>query len=318
MGLVDYISSYINYGTTKAAQYVHTIARNPSAAKKVFQVINKSFAVRDLTINGEILERGLTEAFKSTVEVIEFYGSFKNMMFWINPFSKATMDETLLWESLKTSLTISQDKKNKLTEEQLAKRIFEEVMNQEEYYGKGEVRQVIRASLEREGYGPKSAQQLVSQVLIQQKSRPLSLLLPTACFTIADLGSNLLTLQEWKVLSLETAAARIGDQIKVFPVGTQIKAKTFLGSVSSIGLILSLGSSLYQWRNLQKKSVLIKDKKMQKQIDKEKRETKLDIIAAGVDLAATATPLLFTIHPLAAVSLAIVAKGTGLICILSR
>lgn len=304
MRLVDAISNKVNYSLTWVDQQVKNVVTYPRATKKVLQIATKIFAARDLYYSGKVHERPVTEAMKGSVELIEFYGLYKDILFWMNPFSKDTLDQ----EALLKSLTLN------LCKEQAAQ-ICKEVLNQETFSSKGQVLEALQVSLENQGYQTQIAQALAESVIIKQKARPITLLFAMVCFTAADLAGNLQTLKKWGIADLSVIAAQVG-QTKILMFVFKFGAETVLSTVVCAGLFVSAGEAAYRTvvhavKHYQ--AVEIKDKE---KVYKELKEALLDLAANGVDLISVATPLLFTLNPPVLVALAIFAKGTGLICIL--
>ena len=325
MELVNSIFSFLNYETKKVTQKAHQIATNPSAVKKTFQIVGKLFATVDLSYGNEVLKRPITEAMKGTTDSIEFYGSFKNIMFWINPFSKESLDQTILLDSLKSSLSASHTDPIEIKKQQKrAKGVFRDVMVEKDFNSKGEVLESIRGSLENHGYTSPKAQQIAERVFIQQKSRPALVVLSMVCFTVADLGSNLMTLKKWGILDLSKLAAQIGGQSRIFLFVFKLGAETVLGTVASVALIFAASDASYRIYVNTRKYYYAKANPIlalpgeKEEAYKGLRNATLDLISSGVDLVSAATPLLFTLNPPVVVALAIIAKGTGLICILVR
>lgn len=317
MNVVDSVSSSVNYGTTKVAQKVHQTARDPSAGKKFLQIIINSFKAMDLYAGEGVQKRPITEVMKGTTDLIEFYGTFKNIMFWINPFSKESLDGKVLQSSIEKELftpisPLTSEEKNRVIQQ-----IYQDVLLTQEYYSKGEVREVIVASLVSHNYATaEQAQLIANRIIVKQKSRPVIQLLSTACFTIADMGSNIITLKDWNLLNLSnatTVAAQIGTQSPVFLFVFNLGVKTALGTVASVGLFLNTGKASYL--------TIVSGMKYCRGdalAYKELKSALFDLASSGTDLAATAVPLVFSINPLSAVGFALVAKTTGLICILAR
>jgi hypothetical protein len=317
MNVVDSLSSSVNHGTTKIAQKVHQTARDPSAGKKFLQIVINIFKARDLYTGEGIQKRPMIEAMKGTTDLIEFYGTFKNIMFWINPFSKESLDGKVLQSSIEKELFTPSS--HPMSEEQkgVVQSIYEDVMEHPEYYSKGEVRKVIVASLVSHNCATaEQAQSIANRIIVKQKSRSVIQLLSTACFTMADLGSNIMTLKEWNILNLSHAtavAAQIGTQSPVFLFVFNLGVKTAVGTMASAGLFLNTGKASYL-------TIVsgIKSYRGEANAQQEFRNALLDLFSSGTDLAATAVPLIFSLNPLTVVGFALVAKTTGLICILAR
>ncbi len=323
MQLVDSVSSSVNRGATTIVEAVNKIATNPSAGKKVLQISVKVFAAVDLYYGRGTQRRPITDAMKGTINLIEGYGSFKNMTFWVYLFSKSTIDEKALARSLKTSLTADcQNQKQLGNQEKLAQQVYQQVMSDKAvYHSKGEVRRAIKATLETKKYTSEQAQLIADQVIVRQKSRPVIQLLTSACFTISDLGGNLLTLKEWGIWDLSQLSAvanRLGAQSPVFAVVVKVGAETSLRLFATAGLSFSFGHAAYRAITNASKWYQAAAAEDKNKARKELRNAMLDLFSSGTDLAATVTPLLFVVSPQTMIILAITAKTTGLICILIR
>lgn len=319
---VGSVRGHVNYAGTAATETVHKIAKNPSAVKKIFQVATKAFALIDITYRGldKPQDRKLTDAMKGTVDVIDFYGTFKNAMFWINPFSKETLDREALADSLRSTLCapIINTKQHALQEQRSAK-IVQEVLKREEFFSKSEVREALVQSLQKSGYKSKAAHELADKIVIRQKARPITLLFSMVCFTTVDFIGNVLTLRKWGVIDLTklgAIAAKIGSESRVFMFVINLGVETALGTIASAGLIVVVGEASVRAILQAIKIYQSKEPKELEAAYKELRKAITDIIAGTVDLAATALPLLFALNPPVVLGLAIFAKGTGLIIIL--
>lgn len=317
MSLVDSVSRYTNYGITSTDKTVKEIVKNPSAVKKVLQLAGKIFAAFDLYFVGHVKPREITNVMKGTTQLIEFYGSYKNIMYWINPFSKDSLDQETLKKSLEEALCAYQ--KGSPAEKRssgLVDTIFTEVLAKEAYYSYGEVLNVIQTSLIGQGYQENQIQSITSRVIIQQKSRPLIQLISSAIFTLTDLGDNLLTLKKWNVLDLSHIAASIGSKSRVFAFIAKRGVDTVLGVGSAAGLVLVVGETAY--RTVKQGMNYYSSDDKTKQAYQDLRKTLLDLLSSSLDLAATAAPLLMTLNPPVLVAMAIVSKATGLVCMLAR
>lgn len=319
MRLIDSISSFVNYGMTGTDRAVKKIAGNLSAIKKVLQVTDKIFARVDLYSIGEVQKRAVTETMKGSVDLIGFYGSYKDIMFWMNLFSKDSLDQNKLEESIKDSLCashhLSVDAKG---QQELAQIVFDEVMKKEVYHNKAEVIDVIQESLQMYGYETEAAKILAGRVTIQQKARSVNQLAYMACFTLLDLGGSAIALEKWHILELSHLAISIGNQFPVFKFVVNLGVGPIFGVTASAGLFLLTGEAFY--RVVVQGSKLMQAQSLtQSERDLaygELRKALLDFLSGGTDLVSAAAPLFFTLNPALVVSLAIVAKGTGLICIL--
>lgn len=320
MRLIDSISRTVNYGMTSVDHTIKKIATTPSAVKKVLQIAGKTFAAFDLYHTGIIQKREITHVMKGTTDLIEFYGSYKNLMYWVNLFSKESIDQEVLQKSIDSSLSASHLNTNDIKKQKkLAKQIFIEVMAKETYHSKSEVLEAIKVSLTNHGYTPIKAKQVAERVIVKQKTDSPVKIFYMACFTVADLGSNILTLKKWNILDLSSLAATIGSQSRVFMFVAKVGADTVLGIVASAGLILVVGEASYRIIvNARKIYSTATPRDNTDQAYKELRSAFIDLVGGVTDLAATTAPLFFALNPPALIALALVSKGTGLVCFLIK
>lgn len=320
MRLVDSISCSVNHGMTGIDHAVKKIAASPSTAKDVLQLAVKAFAAFDLYHIGEIRDREMTHVMQGTTDFIEFYGSYKNLMYWVNLFSKESIDQKVLQESINSSLSALRPIKRKnSTQKKLAKQIFIEVIAKEAYHSKNEVIEAVKASLIKHGYTSSEAEQVVEHVIIQQKSDSLVKVFYMACFTLADLGSNILTLKNWNILDFSHLATVIGSQSRVSMFVIDLGMDTVLGVIASAGLVLAIGEASYRAIvNTQKIYATTISSKTTNKAHEELQDALIDLTSGVVDLAATAAPLFFTLNPPTLIALALVSKGTGVMFFLIR
>lgn len=319
MKLIDSISSNFNYTATTLDGCVVKIMTNPSAFKKALQFSTRVYAACDLLLATQLAPSPLANVMKGTVEIIDFYSTYKNMKFWLNLFSKESLDEKALKKSIESSLCASHKQNNDiLDQKRIAQFVFNEVMSKQAYYSKGGVYEALEASLKNQGYSPNKAKQIADRVIVQQKSRSAAQLIYMACFTVTDLTGNLMTLKKWGIADLSHLAASMGSQSRVFMFIVETGVDTVLGTVAAAGLVLVVGEATYKSIQAGIKHYHAATPEDKEKAYKELRNALLDLLAGSVDLVATAVPLMVTLNPPVVIGLAIVAKGTGLICILVR
>ena len=319
------VSGSINYAETAVAHKIHKAATNPSLVKKIFQVGTKALALIDITYHGleKPLARPVTDAMKGTVDLIDFYGSYKNIEFWRYRFSKETLDKEALSDSIRSTLCAPIiNSKQHAQQEQRATKIVQEVLTTAEFYSKSEVRQALVQSLQKSGYKSKAAQEIADKIVIKQKSRPITLLFSMVCFTSVDLIGNVLTLQKWGLADLSklgALASKIGSQSRVFMFVINLGVETAMGTVASAALIVTFSEATYRMIisaiKIYQNRVLT-DPKHKEEAYEQLRKALLDMLSSGVDLVSTAAPLLFALNPPVVLGLAIFAKGTGAIIII--
>jgi hypothetical protein len=193
------------------------------------------------------------------------------------------------------------------------------VMAKEAYHSKGEVIEAIKVSLTNHGYTPKKAQVIAERVIVKQKADSPVKVFYMACFTIADLGGNILTLKKWNILDLSHLAAAIGSQSRIFMFVINLGTDTVLGVIGSAGLVLTVGEASYRAIiHARKLYSTATNTQNQDKASKELRNALIDLVGGVTDLAATATPLIFALNPPTLIALALVSKGTGLVCFLVK
>lgn len=319
MTITSIVSSPINYGMTVADQTIKKIATSPSAVKKVLGLTTKIYAAFDLSQVGHSQKREITKVMSDTMSLIGIYSSYKSVMYWVYLFSKESLDTAKLEDSLKSSLCASHiDKDDIAKQEKIAERVFADVMLKKSYHSKGEVQQVLKASLELNGYSPLKAQQISELVIIQQKSRPLVELIATACDGIGDMADTLSTLKKWNILDLSGLVSSIGSQSPVFMFVMNAATSTALGTIACVGLVFAVGNDSYHVIMEGLKYSRSGDPKEKEGVSKKMRDSLLDLASHGTDLAAVAAPLLFALNPATLIAMSLVSKGTGLACILAR
>lgn len=355
MGFIDSVSSTFNYHITSFNQTIEKkIAATPSAAKKCFQLVYKSFAVFDLLKFGRVVERPLINSLKSSKEVIDFYSSYKDIVYWINPFSKETLEQDALKKSIKDALCWSKDAEEFQFQEEIAKQVFNDVMSEKSLHSQGQVREAIRKSLKKHSTvklekqiqiivtqiqvnkkkssfvqlfykkeitqkkyenleGDKLIELLVSRIQIRKKKRSFVQILFMICFTITDLWESIETLKKWKILDLSNLANKMGIPPQLFS-----KADHIRGMIFCSGLVLFMGEKISQIGKLtsQIRKLANEEERSKKQSDLKIKL--IDLLNATVELVAAATPLLYKTNPVHIHILSIIAKGTGLICFLSK
>lgn len=316
MKIDNFISHIVNRGITSIDHNVKKIANNPSAVQKVLQLASKIFAAFDLYYIGQVQKRGITDTMKGTSQIIEFYSSYKDFTFWVNLFSKESLDKKTLKASINSSLCATL-KKNDSGCKKIADKIFNKVMNKESYHSKGEVLEAIKKSLIEEGYSFKKVNQIANRVIIQQKVRPIILLLMMVCFTAADLGSNILTLKSWNMLDLSSIGAAIGSQSRVGMFVTNLNGDIVLKFISA-GLVLAVIDSTSQAITQRIKYHNTTDQGEMEAAREAMNSALISLLVGGSGMVSIAAPMLFNLDARSAVALSIISKGIGLICVLVR
>lgn len=326
MTMVDSINYYVNYASTNTMQTVTKVATNPSATKKLLQIISKGIVGFDL-YEGKSHCPELLKSAGGTIETIGFYGTAKNIVFWINPFSKDTMDQAALRQSLENAVSLHRTPKtDQPANEEFTKQIFADLMKQRNFLNRSEVITSLKEALKGQDCEETCITNITNHVTVQQKSRPISLIVSSICFTTTDLVENILTLRKWGIIDLAAIGAQMGN-IPVFAAVMNSRAASFLadlgigktmGIVATIGLTASFGGASYRFVVFIIQYYKVDEEKVKDEIYKEIRSAGLDMLSSGTDLAATALPLIFAINLPVTIGLSIVAKTTGFVIILFR
>ncbi|WP_068467019.1 hypothetical protein [Candidatus Protochlamydia phocaeensis] len=321
MGLISSINSMVDQSTNVAFQIASKTISNPSAGKKALQLASKGIALLDYAYNKTHCPE-LVRSMKGGIELIEFYGLFKTVVYWINPLTKANIDEKRLRASLNAALkthlsTVTEDRR-----QTIATNVFNDVLKgSENYLNESDVRKAFQKSLRNHWCTAGQAEQIANQLKVTQKPRPTLQVLSAVCFTITDTAGAIMTLKKWGVISESMLAeagkiaAQIGGQTRVFAFVAQFGVEQVLGVVVCAGQVFSLGDAAYRLVQAQldinrggtedalKKARLVRTRAI------------WDLVTTGLDLTATAVPLLVVVNPPVVIGLSLVAKGTGLVAI---
>lgn len=315
MDLVDSVKSTVNYTVTCLMRGATSVATTPPAVDKVLRLAPAVFALFDLHYFGKIQARQVTDAMQGSLELLEFYTTFTDIMFFIYPFSKESLDREALEKSCAAALcaTIPQGNLPK-NHKEMAVELIDEVISGTAFYSATEVREILAEKIKTHGIVQQDAEEIAAKSTIQQQTRPLTLLFSTACFTIVDLAGNITTLNRWGIINLSAAAAQIGAQSRVFLFVVNLGAGTALGTIACAALIVTFSEASSRAVRNAIKNYHTEDPEDRQQAYQELREALLDMLSSSADLLETAAPLLFTLNPPVIASLAIFAKVTGLTC----
>ena len=349
MGAVTGVTDIVNYSLVKIDHSVKKIAQDLGAVRKVLQFATSLFAAIDLAKTGEIQKHEITQVMKGAGDLIKLYGCYKNLMYWIRPFSKETLDQEALKQSIELifvdSLNFSESQEvqgnqksnakakvgtqNKKTGKPIkkmekanekAEELFKEIMK-ETFYSKGKVLKIIQDKLQTKKYGSYNKEKAIEVsrlITIKQKERSPIELFYKACLTVADVGDNLLTLQKWKMLDVSALAASIGGQSRVFVFLKEVGVSKILGPIAIAGLVVSYGNTTVKIFILAKTYYSLSPGEDKKLIQKKLSAELISFISTTTDFAATIVPFVFIVNPPTVVALALISKGVGLVCFLAK
>ena len=251
---------------------------------------------------------------KGTVELMDFHKTFKNIFFWLNLFSKEALDQNLLLESLRTSVnTYNLGNPNLRID---AKVIFDEAMNGGVYYRKKMVYEALKKSLSQHHCTFEQADEILKTVTVEQRQYLIIKKLSIFCFTLADIGGNLMTLNKWGFVNLANHVKQKDE--KLYIKGVNLTVEAVIGIIASAGLALAVIDAAFRTYNAYVSLSHVNQAGEEKKFYKELKSALLDIVSSGADLIYTVAPLVMKLEQRTTIILAIFAKGVGLICILLR
>lgn len=335
------ITNVIDQATLISFEIVKTIATNPSAVKKVGQLTTNSIEIVNKVKEQEYLIE-LGRHIKGANQLLGFYSSFANIVYWINPFSVDKMDQDKLVTSLEKKLYFrTTDKQEIITQ------VMQNVLSLKKTTGrKGVIKNIIE-TLENKGLSKEEVKDVVKEAEITSQSRSVLDMLAKGCYTVTGLGSNLLTLHDWKIIDLADLAiigAKIGQlpvlrevgKMTVVKVIVAIPLKTGLSIIGIVGTTFSFAEAAKRLTSRQikiykinkiKKNALEQDERDNfdvtlKKLKLQRTQAIWDVATTGTDLISSTAPLVLapivTVNPLVFLGLAMVAQGVGLTAILVK
>lgn len=206
-----------------------------SNTKKLFQFIKANITLADYLNKTKDLplfiqsNLGNIQGFTSTSnDLIGFFDTYENMIHWLQPYGKKSIDEHATLDSLKQALS-NPENPNLETLQDVAKKadkIFGELFQSgKKYWTKKAFNEDLTQKLRENGYGDR-VDQIKANFEVKQQSRLFSI--AVLLFTISDLGDNILTLHNWGALDLQNLAVQIGSKIQTFHFVAEIAIKPVL------------------------------------------------------------------------------------------
>lgn len=316
MRVINSIQFYANYGLVAVFQVAGKIASDTNATKKLGQVILEIIKGVDLVKgNGHLPD--FVRNIKGNIELIDLYDMANNFKYWASPFDTKRIDQGILSQSLNDALNNLRipNKRRKKNAEEITKEVMEtakSAKNHAEFY------KVLKTSLKNQGYTDFQVEKFIEKAKINIKSRPLMEVLNKLCSTSSNFGTNLITLQKWKLVNLAELASNIGSQMPllrplfVYSIESTVKFFSVSGqAINSMNAIYNLGK--IQFKIMKSQS----DKSLEGMFLKRKQAL-WDIAANGTDLVNTVLPIFVSLNPPILIGMALITKGTGLLCILCK
>lgn len=309
MGAIDKVSTTVNYPLLQVEKGLKSASKPYNAAKKFFQTCMKT---------AELLKQGnspIVHAMGGAVQIISFFSSTKDIMYWINPFSKEKIDQGALRKVIHKSLM----DQNEFDVDEKVNKIMKRVMEQKQYHSKKQVMNVIKTYMRDElVINDKIVKKIAQGITVKKVSRPFVQKLANVFYTLGDVAESLLVLEKWNVLNVSKCAASIGRRFPVLKFIATASAKQVLGVLFSAGFALTIGYSSYKLiKNAYQLKKCTNDQE-RAVLKNERRNLVLDLVGASFDLAATLPALLTVVSPPIGLALGIVAKGIGFICVLAH
>ncbi len=317
MKIIDSINRSINYSIAQIDHHIKKTANSPSATKKAFQIVLNAMALMDLKTVGKIQNREITIILRGTVELINLYASYKDIIFWVYPFSKDTLDQKRLKKSLRQELQSETGKENHPKTKELVQKILSEAM-EGNFYSREELLEKLTIALEKNGFSHEKAEKIASHLILEQKSRSIAELFYNACFGIANLDGNIFSLKKWNLADLSAIAATLGKQSPILMFVLNLGADVSINSLVIGGYVVLVGEASAKTVIHAQTYFSTKDQFEREKAFHDLRLALLDLASGTADLVAIAAPLAFTLNPTTVITLALISKGTGLFCFLVK
>lgn len=279
-----------------------------------------------------------------TGDVLDFFESVKNGIYWINPINQKSLKEkggefkvtlaTVIFTTQIIDPTVGQAHVNAQVEK-ISANLFG---NNRLYLTKGHLRHALEDQLRKLDYADKDIKIIIQATKIEQRERPVTETLIMMGFTGAGLGDNVLSLNKWGLIDLAKTASTIGTKVKTLSflrtVAIVPVLDTVFGGIAGLSLTLVVCHKAKQLAEVQSKirskeselrSSTIEDEGKLENLEAEKlklvaERTKLiwSLVFASVQLTCLSISVAAfivgtTLNPSAVIILALVAKGTGFV-----
>jgi hypothetical protein len=199
--------------THSAVKKTKKIVSNPGNIKKACQITYKSIGVYNV-MHKVILHPELVKGLKGIVDVIDFYGSYKNIVFWIKTISaKPLLNRDRFEESLNETLeneggVHDLDERSRIVNAVMAS-VFQPETNLND---EATIRKLVKKSLKEERFNTNLAKTMANEkveVVFEKQSRPVPELVLVFCFTVGDLIDNVVTLKKYGIFDYTVLTAKI-------------------------------------------------------------------------------------------------------------
>lgn len=281
------------------------------------EIFNAAAKTAESTISAGAKYEKATLGITDALITLSFY---KNIQTLRNAFSRETLDETALQETLHAALCDSSKHGIDIkAQAKLAAKVFEKVMRQNAFNSKEEVHHaisqaIVKLSAKRKDglikYDLETARKIADLVTIQKKERSIVEVISVVCLTISDTIGTVTIFDNWNIIDLTQIAQSIGGQSKVFMFFAEVGSFTFMGIFTSAGLLLSAGKLAHEAVTIALKMSKTENIEEKEKLRRELIHSLTELLMTGVDFAYSIAPVAFALSPPAILALAIIAKGT--------
>jgi len=239
--------------------------KTPDAVKKVFNILEKSIDLWSLN-GGHQSHKEVSRSLSGTIGFIGFYSTFKNIIFWVDPFNNQSLDKKTLAITLKKELN-KQNLMNDLPDadqDEIVQKVMTRVLRSKEHYSQKDVKKSLHDVLLKrvkkhanlDADYSSEIEQVVNNVIIKKRSCRSVDYLTATFFTVSDFGTNLITLNKWNVINYANFANKVGQQSKIFSAVVSVGITNIVGGFAAVGLTLTISVGIYdsikayqKWKN---------------------------------------------------------------------
>lgn len=326
MNIIGSLKAVVDYGVVSVSNVVNKIVTNPSAVKKTGQLVSVIIEGVNYRQGGDHLP-DLVRNIRGTNEIIDLYSTFKNVIFWMNPFETQKIDKQKFVETLAKGLSKGNQKsklsseKNNALKNKKALALFNKVMEKGSSVTNPQIlSQILEQTLIESKYHSTKAKEIAYKTTICLKSRTFLKILKGVCDSISGTGYNLITLEKWKLIDLNKIVKEIGTQFPKFTeIASRLSFRTFLGTVSCIGS--GLGGMEAVGAFFKARRIIYDVKQTPEAIQtayRARTHALWDIATSGIDLISTTLPMVKVLSYPTLMGLALVAKTAGLLSIIFK
>lgn len=303
---------------------VISFVTSPGNIKKIFKVFRESMKFAGYYAGKTFLPNVCT-IMKTTGDLIDIYNLFKAGKFWVAYFKpnfsssdqvnqkkfKANLEKALV----DAGLGRVGDKEVAYLADEVCKQLFQEkTPAAKDGKREADFRKKIEKILNEKSIRTEKSAAVAKNIKIQSSSNVDGMTaLAIACFTVADFGDVLFTLERWGLLDFSKCSQMVGKVFPVFLKVTSAGVEKALAQINCIGLAIILGKSTQELYRSVRAYQAAEDEAVKKQAMKRMMTHTITIVVTGIDLSCTVIPLAFALSPPALAACAIVAKSTALV-----